>query len=307
TGYFAAGHEGSFKKNAQGGSQSIQALSPAHRPIMERSLVAFDQNFSGAAGDFPALLQRKGLLAPAAANPMPQAGTPQQMWVPTEATTILAFKFSGGVLVAGDRRATAGNTVVYDRADKVLEIDPHSIMPIAGVPATAWEMARVLEHSLQYFRRTQLQEMSVDGKVRALSKLLRDNFGFVVQGIGVVVPIFATYDFAGDGQARLYFYDAMGAQFEVTEYAATGSGSPAVRGVLFYQNKWGKTPLHKLREEDAGTIALRALDTAAEADTATGGVDRNARIFPLIKIISRDGIKTLPEKQIAARFKNTVA
>jgi len=36
--------------------------------------------------------------------------------------------------------------------------------------------------------------MSVDGKVRALSKLLRDNFGFVMQGIGVVVPIFATYD-----------------------------------------------------------------------------------------------------------------
>jgi proteasome beta subunit len=62
------------------------------------------------------------------------------------------------VLVAGDRRATAGNTVVYDRADKVLEIDRHSIMAIAGVPATAWEMARVLEHSFQFFRRTQLQE-----------------------------------------------------------------------------------------------------------------------------------------------------
>ncbi len=225
----------------------------------------------------------------------------------TQATTILAFKFSGGVLVAGDRRATAGNTVVYDRADKVLEIDRHSIMAIAGVPATAWEMARVLEHSLQFFRRTQLQEMSVDGKVRALSKLLRDNFGFVLQGVGVVVPIFATYDFAGDGQARLYFYDAMGANFEVAEYAATGSGSPAVRGVLFYENNWGKKKLPKLREEDAVTLALRALDTAAESDTATGGVDRAAKIFPIIKIISRDGIKTLPETEIAARFKSTVA
>src|SRR5246500_1668420 len=204
---------------------------------MDRSQLGFDQNFSGAADDFPALLRRKGLLAAAAPNPIPQNATPQQMWQPTEATTILAFKFSGGVLVAGDRRATAGNTVVYDRADKVLEIDRQSIMAIAGVPATAWEMARVLEHSLQFFRRTQLQEMSVDGKVRALSKLLRDNFGFVIQGIGVVVPIFATYDFAGDGQARLYFYDAMGAQFEVTDYAATGSGSPAVRGVLFYENR----------------------------------------------------------------------
>src|SRR5205085_9101119 len=224
------------------------------------------------------------------AGPVGAVGKLQQRsWEPTEATTILAFKFSGGVLVAGDRRATSGNTVVYDRADKVLEIDRHSIMAIAGVPATAWEMARVLEHSFQYFRRTQLQEMSVDGKVRALSKLLRDNFGFVMQGVGMVVPIFATYDFEGEGSARLYFYDAMGAQFEVTDFAASGSGSPNVRGILFYENRWGKRPLQKLREEDAVTVALRALDTAAEVDTATGAVDRHARIFPIIKIISREG------------------
>src|SRR5213075_2832302 len=63
---------------------------------------------------------------------------------------------------------------------------------------------KILEHSFQYFRRTQLQEMSVDGKVRALSKLLRDNFGFVMQGVGVVVPIFATYDGNSKPEARLY-------------------------------------------------------------------------------------------------------
>jgi proteasome beta subunit len=274
---------------------------------MERAPVAFDQNSSGAAGDFPALLRRKGLLGPAAIAPIPQSGAPQKMWQPTEATTILAFKFSGGVLVAGDRRATAGNTVVYDRADKVLEIDRHSIMAIAGVPATAWEMARVLEHSLQYFRRTQLQEMSIDGKVRALSKLLRDNFGFVMQGVGVVVPIFATYDGNSKPEARLYFYDAMGAQFEATDYAASGSGSPTVRGILYYENNWGAKPLHKLSEDEAVSIALRALDTAAESDTATGGVDRSGKIYPVIKIVSREGITTLPEKKIGAVFKETVA
>jgi proteasome beta subunit len=264
-------------------------------------------SLGAAAPDFPGLLRRHGLLGDTAQIPGSTSSLGGAAFVPTHSTTILAFKFAGGVLVAGDRRATAGNTVVYDRADKVLEIDRHSIMAIAGVPATAWEMARVLEHSLQFFRRTQLQEMSVDGKVRALSKLLRDNFGFVLQGVGVVVPIFATYDFAGEGQARLYFYDAMGANFEVTEYAATGSGSPAVRGVLFYENRWGKKPLARMKEEDAVTLALRALDTAAESDTATGGVDRLGRIYPIIKIISGAGIKTLPEKQIAARFKSTVA
>ena len=92
----------------------------------------------GASGleDFPALLRHHGLLSPAW-----QTGPaePPKDFKPTESTTILAFKFADGVLVAGDRRATSGNTVVYDRADKVLEIDRQSIMAIAGVPATAWE------------------------------------------------------------------------------------------------------------------------------------------------------------------------
>ena len=252
--------------------------------------------------DFSALLRRGGLY-PAAPAVTASSASPL---TPTHGTTILAFKFADGVLVAGDRRATAGNLVVYDRADKVLEIDKHSLMAIAGVPATAWEMARVLEHSFQFDRRSQLQEMSLDGKVRALSKLLRDNLGFVMQGVGLVVPIFATFDHEAD-IARLYFYDAMGAQFEAADYAATGSGSPAVRSVLHYENTWGKKNLRKLKEPEAVILALRALDTAAESDTATGGVDRRGRVYPIVKLIRRDGIATLPEKQLARIFKSTVA
>jgi proteasome beta subunit len=252
---------------------------------------------TGAVEDFAAVLQRHGALpAPA---PAIQAGAPFEA---THGTTILAFKYTDGVLVAGDRRATAGNVLVYDRADKVLEIDKHSLMAIAGVPATAWEMARVLEHSFQYYRRTQLQEMSLDGKVRALSKLLRDNLGAVLQGIGVVVPIFATYDHEAE-QPRLYFYDAMGAQFEAADHAATGSGSPAVRSVLHYENTWGKRPLRRLRSAEAVLLALRALETAASADTATGGVDRRTAIFPIVKLITARGIETLPEAKLAKIFK----
>jgi len=264
---------------------------------------------SGAAGpisgpaDFPALLKHRGLYPPPPAFGAP-AGAASRI-EQTHATTILAFKFADGVLMAGDRRATAGNTVVYDRADKVLEIDRHSLMAIAGVPATAWEMARVLEHSFQFYRRTQLQEMSLDGKVRALSKLLRDNFGFVMQGVGIVVPIFATYDPVARG-ARLYFYDAMGAQFEAADYAVSGSGSPAVRSILYYQNTWGERPLGEISRDQAVILALRALDTAAETDTATGGVDRRGRVYPVVKIVSGEGIVTLSEEDLAGTFKTEV-
>src|SRR5246127_5959684 len=131
------------------------------------------------AGDFLAVLKRRRVISDTPSIPASPVDFKE-----TVATTILGFKFSGGVLVAGDRRATAGNVVMSDRADKVLEIDRHSVMAIAGSPATAWEMARVLEHSFQFYRRSQLQEMSMEGKVRALSKLLRDNLGMVLQGVG---------------------------------------------------------------------------------------------------------------------------
>ena len=250
--------------------------------------------------DFPAILRHHGLA------PQQPIGLPitdhRSAITPTHATTILAFKFADGVLVAGDRRATAGNTIMYDRADKVLEIDRHSLMAIAGVPATAWEMARVLEHSFHFFRRTQLAEMSLEGKVRALSKLLRDNLGFVLQGVGVVVPIFATFDAAAK-IPRVYFYDPMGAQFEAADFAATGSGSPAVRAVLHYENSYARKPLRKLKGSEAVLLALRALDTAAESDSATGGVDRHARVFPIVKMITARGIETLPDAKLAKLYK----
>lgn len=261
-----------------------------------------------APADFAALLRRQGVY------PQPQSSGDLRSvlfapdgrgFVQTEATTILAFKYAQGVLMAGDRRATAGNVVVYERADKVLEIDKYSLMAIAGVPATAWEMARVLEHSFQFYRRTQLQEMSHEGKVRALSKLLRDNLGNVLQGIGVVVPLFASYD-TESATPRLYFFDAMGAQFESTDFAASGSGGHAVRSVLYYENTFGPKPLVKRTEQQAVLVALRALDTAADSDTATGGVDRRGRVFPIVKLITKEGIATLSDTQLAKLFKEHV-
>ena len=124
----------------------------------------------GMEGDFLQLLKERGyqFSAPASASEAQGVGTAEI----TKGTTILAMKYRDGVLVAGDRRATAGNMVMYDRTDKVLEIDRHSVMAIAGVPATAYEMVRILEHSFKYYRRTQLQELSFEGKLRAVAKIL---------------------------------------------------------------------------------------------------------------------------------------
>jgi proteasome beta subunit len=124
----------------------------------------------------------------------------------------------------------------------------------------------------------------------------------VLQGVGVVVPIFATFDAAAQ-IPRVYFYDPMGAQFEAADFAATGSGSPAVRAVLHHENTYARKPLRKLKASEAVLLALRALDTAAESDSATGGVDRRARVFPIVKLITSKGIETLPDAKLAKLYK----
>ena len=142
--------------------------------------------------DFLSLLKQRGQLPqyPAPTSPIP-AGIKG-----AEGTTILALRYNDGILMAGDRRATSGNTVLYDRADKVICIDDDSAMALSGAPAIACEIARMLEVSFQHYRRSQLQRLSLDGKLRTLSRLLRENLPMALQGIGAVVPIFATFDAA---------------------------------------------------------------------------------------------------------------
>ncbi|MFO0774433.1 MAG: proteasome subunit alpha [Nitrospiraceae bacterium] len=224
--------------------------------------------------------------------------------VPT-ATTILAMKYRDGVLVAGDRRATAGNMVMYDRTDKVLEIDRHCVMAIAGVPATAYEMVRVLEHSFKYYRRTQLQDLSFEGKLRAVAKLLKDNVAAALSGTGAVAPVFAGYDAEAEA-AKIYFYDILGAEFEAVEYAVSGSGSPTIRGILHYLNTWGERPLAALSEAEATMQALRLLTCAAEFDSATGGVNRDTNLYPVVKLITKDGIRKIDDASLKRTFEADV-
>src|SRR5207253_5384232 len=113
-------------------------------------------------------------------------------------------------------------------------------------------------------------------------------------GTGAVVPIFAGYDFE-EGTAKIYFYDILGAEFEGAEYAVSGSGSPTIRGILHYVNTWGEQPLAALSEEQATVQALRLLTSAAEFDSATGGVNREASLYPIVKLITEAGVRSVPD------------
>ena len=243
-------------------------------------------------GDFLALLpQRKHPSVPAA------AGEPA---VSLQATTVFAFHCAEGVIIGGDHRATAGNMVFTDRAEKILELDAHSLMAIAGVPATAFEMARTLQTAFEFYRRSQLQSMSLPAKIRALSRLLHDNLPATLQGVGIVSPIFAGVETGGEGaKPVIYFYDPLGAQFEAAAYAACGSGSVFIKSVLHYLENWGKPGPAQLPLAEAAVLANRLLMTAAEFDTATGGVHPEQQEFATLKLLSAEGVRSISSAEQA--------
>jgi proteasome beta subunit len=243
------------------------------------------------AGDFISLLaaQRVALTRPQSSPDAP---------VQTQATTVFAFQYAEGVLMAGDRRATAGNVIVTDRVEKVIEIDATSLLAIAGVPATAFEMARVLQTSFEYYRRSQLQPLSLPAKVRALARLLRENLPMTIQGVGVVMPLFAGVDFAvSPAKAQIYFYDPLGAQFQAVGYAASGSGAGTIRSILSFQERYGRPRPSEMSLPEGVQFALRLLMVASEFDAATGGVNPASDTFATIKVLRPTGVETVPAEQ----------
>lgn len=234
-------------------------------------------------GDFLALLPK--------ASPTGAPGTEARA-ARVDATTVFAFHCAEGVIMAGDHRATAGNVVFSDRTEKILELDRHSLMAIAGSPAIAIEMARTLQTAFDFYRRSQLQPMSLPAKMRALSRLLRDNVPAALQGFGLVSPIFAGLD-AGTGRPSIYFYDPLGAQFEAAAYAGSGSGSGSIKSVLHFLEQWGQPKPGEMSLAQGVALANRLLMTAAEFDTATGGVDPAQGDFATVKLLGRDGVRSL--------------
>ncbi len=250
-------------------------------------------------------------------NLLKQANYPLRVELPSEnaqhatdieiahSTTVVAVLYRDGVMIAGDRRATAGTAVIYDRAEKVLQIDRHAVLAISGSPAIAYEIARMLEHSFQYFRRSQLQELSLEGKLRMLSRLIRENLSMALQGIGGVIPIFALYDLNAKADAnggKVFFYDALGAHFENVDFATTGSGSIWIRGVLRYLSRFGDTPLHGMDQRQAAITILRLLDIASEYDAATSGYNAKVNIFPNVKIVTRSGVDTISDDDLTTWY-----
>jgi proteasome beta subunit len=175
-------------------------------------------------------------------------------------------------------------------------------MAIAGSPAVAMEMARTLRTTFEYYRRSQLQRMSLAAKIRALSQMLRENLPGTLQGFGIVSPIFCGFEPGRHGHGEkleIYFYDPLGAHFRAAQFAGSGSGSLSIKSVLKHLDRWGDPRPADLELPDAARLGIRLLMTASELDSATGGVTPEMNSYPTMRLLNRDGIRTITVEEQA--------
>lgn len=204
-------------------------------------------------------------------------------------TTIVAATFPGGVVLAGDRRATMGNMIAQRDIEKVFPADEYSAVGIAGTAGLAVEMVKLFQLELEHFEKVEGATLSLEGKANRLSTMIRSNLGMAMQGLAVV-PLFAGYDEAKE-RGRIFSYDVTGGRSEEHGYAATGSGSIFARGSM-------KKLYHsKLTEEEATTLVVQALYDAADDDSATGGPDLYRHIYPIVTVMTDEGFRRLTDEE----------
>jgi proteasome beta subunit len=205
-------------------------------------------------------------------------------------TTIVAVAHAGGVVMAGDRRATMGNLIAQRDIEKVFPADDLSCVGIAGTAGLAIEMVRLFQVELEHYEKLEGSTLSLEGKANRLSAMIRGNLGMAMQGLAVV-PLFAGWD-EDEGKGRIFSYDVTGGRYEEHGYHAVGSGSMFARSAL-------KKRYHEdATQADAVALAVDALYDAADDDSATGGPDLTRKIWPIVMTVTADGLHKLTDEAV---------
>jgi proteasome beta subunit len=279
---------GSYFDASQSGSSAGEQEGPGRTRV---GPVLFMDRQTSSFADFlasysPDLLPGRLPSAPAAVSPA--ADSPALRDLP-HATTIVAGVCHHGVVLAGDRRATAGSMIAKRDVEKVFRSDEFSAVGYAGTGSVGIEFVRLFQVELEHYEKMEGRPLSLEGKANRLAWMIRGNLAAAMQGL-IVVPLFVGYDQDTD-HGRIFSYDVAGGPYEEQRFFSIGSGSVFARGAL------KKLYVDDMSVRDAILACVQALYDAADDDSATGGPDLPRRIFPVIATVTSDGFRKLSEAE----------
>jgi proteasome beta subunit len=241
---------------------------------------------------FAELLRRSGADLPRNGGGT-SAATDDRPAVP-HGTTIVTLRFAGGIVMAGDRRATEGHSIAHRGLEKVYPADAYSAVAIAGAAGPAIDMVRLFQTQLEHYEKVEGTTLSLEGKANQLAQMVRANLPAAMEGFAVL-PLFAGYD-QRRKTGRIFSFDFAGGRYEELDFHATGSGGRDAKTTvkLGYRSD--------LTEDEAVELAVRALYEAADEDSATGGPDPVRGIYPVVAVVDENGYRRLEDEEVATRF-----
>ena len=192
-------------------------------------------------------------------------------------TTTVGLKADDGVVLATDMRASLGPMVSSKNVQKVEEIHPTAALTIAGSVSAAQNLIETLKAEVRLYEARRSEDMSMEALSTLTANLLRSGGFFIVQ------PILGGVDSEG---SHIFSIDAAGGT-TYEDYTVTGSGSQYALGVLEQQYEEG------VSVDDAETVAVKAIQSAMERDTASGnGIN--------VAVVTEDGVDVTQEKDVEA-------
>jgi len=227
------------------------------------------------------------LLAQRAPEALPRAAASGADGAP-HGTTIVCATYAGGVVMAGDRRATWASQIVQNNIEKVFPADSHAIVGVAGTAGVAVELVRLFQAELEHYEKVEGEPLSFAGKANRLGGLIRANLEGAMMGLGVL-PVLAGWDGV---RGRIVSYDVVGGHYDESDFYAVGSGAPFARGSL--------KKLHRPELGERGTVValVQSLVDASDDDSATAGPDVVRRLYPIVYVADAAGVRRVEQAEV---------
>lgn len=198
-------------------------------------------------------------------------------------TTTVGIVCRDGIILAADKRATAGYLIVSKKTDKIEKITDRMAVTTAGTVSDIQLLIKIIKAQLKlHFMRCGI-ELGVKESANFLSNLVYGNIRKMS-----MIPGVSHFLFGGVDNTGFYLYDIFpdGSITDVDDFIASGSGSVFAFGVLDADYK------HNLSVEEGVKLAVKAVNSAMQRDIASGeGID-------VITITPKDGVKKVFAKKL---------
>jgi proteasome beta subunit len=197
-------------------------------------------------------------------------------------TTTIGLVCKDGVVLATERRATAGSFISNKQTQKLFKIDENIGITIAGLVGDAQVLTRYLKAEVSLYRLRRSAPLTAEGAATLLANILSGNRYY---------PYYAWLILGGvDGKGgHIFSVDPAGGCIE-DRFVSVGSGSTFAYGIL--EEGYSRD----MSTADGVDLALRGLTAAMKRDSASGD-------GYLVNVISPKEYRELSDDEINKRLK----